>query len=702
MNKPVITKTVQSVCPHDCPSVCAINVDILENGHIGRVRGRTDQTYTAGVVCAKVARYEERIHHPNRLLKGKRRKGAKGEGHWQDISFDDGLDEIAEKFLQAEARHGPETVWPYFFAGTMGHVQRDGIDRLRHAKGYSGMYATFCTNMAWTGYVAGTGRLNGVDPREMVESDLIIIWGTNPVYTQVNVMTHVMKARKKRGAKLVAIDIYNNPTVQQADLGLVVRPGTDGALAAALMHILFRDGTADRAYMARYTDASPAFEEHLRDKTPEWAAAITGLTVADIETLGRMIGETDRTFFRLGYGFTRQRNGTVAMHAAASIAAVRGSWQYEGGGVFHNNAAIYHLNKRMITAHDLVDPATRVLDQSQIGRVLTGDREALCDGPPVTALMVQNSNPASVAPEQAKTLEGLAREDLFTFVHEQFMTETAEMADIVLPATMFLEHDDIYTGGGHTYLSFGGKALDAPGDCRPNHAVFKGLAERMGLDHPGFFMSEREHIDWMLLQSGWGGIGAIEETGFIDCKKSYEESHFLNGFGHKDGRFHFAPDWRAVTENIFKARLMGPHEDLPQFPDHWDVTENADEVHPFALSTSPARNFLNSSFNGTRTSLAKEERPTAFIHPDDAAELGIDNADVIELGNERGTTRVHAKVYDGIQPKTIIVEGIWANRFHISGTGINQLIGADQVAPAGGAAFHDARIWVKKISDSLN
>ncbi len=299
MNAPAKPELVHSVCPHDCPSTCALEIERVDANTIGRVRGAAANTYTAGVVCAKVARYAERAHHPDRLLYPQRRVGAKGQGRFERISWDDALDEVAEAFLKAEQKYGAETVWPYFYAGTMGLVMRDGIERLRHAKKYSRMYATFCTTLSFAGFIAGTGKLAGADPREMAKSDLVVIWGTNPVHTQVNVMTHATKARKERGAKIAVVDVYNNPSAQQADVFVCVRPGTDGALACAVMHVLFRDGYADWDYLNQYTDRPKEFEAHLKTRGPEWASKITGAPVAEIEAFAKLIGETKRTFLRL-------------------------------------------------------------------------------------------------------------------------------------------------------------------------------------------------------------------------------------------------------------------------------------------------------------------------------------------------------------------------------------------------------------------
>jgi anaerobic selenocysteine-containing dehydrogenase len=683
-----------SVCPHDCPSACSLEVEVIDGRTIGRVRGNKRQSYTDGVICAKVARYAERIHHPDRLLHPLRRTGPKGSGAFERISWDEALDEIARRFLSIEAEHGPEAVWPYYYAGTMGLVMRDGINRLRHAKRYSGQYSTICTTTAWTGFIAGTGKLAGPDPREMAKSDCVVIWGTNPVHTQVNVMHHAVKARKERGAKIVAIDIYRNATLDQADLALVLKPGTDGALACAVMHVLFRDGLADRDYLARFADAPEELEAHLATRTPEWAAAITGLSVADIEEFATLVGTRKKSFFRLGYGFARQRNGAVNIHAASCIPTVTGAWQYEGGGAFHSNSGIYKWRKGLIEGLDKIDRNVRQLDQSQIGRVLTGDAEALRQGGPVKALFIQNTNPVTVAPEQELVKRGFAREDLFTVVHEQFMTETAQMADIVLPATQFMEHDDLYQGGGHQHIMWGGKLVDPPGECRSNHEVICALAQRLGAEHRGFDMTPREIVDWTLQETGRGTLEELVANDFIDIQPDFETAHYLKGFGWRDGKFRFKPDWTKVPNS--NAGLVGPHEALPSLPDHWGVIEAADAEHPFRLATSPARNFLNSSFTETPTSQKKEGAPTLMLHPDDAAGLGIAAGDHVIVGNRRGTVELDAALFDGLVRGVVIAESIWPNGAHRGGRGINTITGADSPAPYGGAAFHDNKVWIRK------
>lgn len=666
---------------------------------MGRIKGSADNSYTAGVICAKVARYAERLYHPDRLMKPLVRKGGKGSGEWGDISWEAALDAIAENFVKAEQAHGAEAVWPYYYAGTMGLVQRDSIERLRHAKRYSGFFDSICTNTAWTGFVMGAGALRGPDPREMAASDCVVIWGTNAVATQVNVMTHAVRARKERGAKIVVIDIYDNPTMKQADLALKLRPGTDAALACAVMHVAFRDGHADRAYMAKYADDPAGLEAHLATRTPQWAAGITGLDVAEIEAFAALVGQTKKSFFRLGYGFTRSRNGAVAMHAALSIATVLGSWQYEGGGAFHSNSGIFRLRKSELMGLSYADPDIRALDQSQIGRILTGDAVALRHGGPVTAMLIQNTNPVNVAPEQRLVKQGFLRDDLFVAVHEQFMTDTAKLADIVLPATMFVEHDDIYRGGGQQHILLGPKLVEPPATVRTNLFVIEELAKRLGVaDKPGFGLTEQEHITRMLPAYDMDFDGLKEEK-WIDCQPDFETAHFAKGFGFPDGKFRFRPDWTGTPAPNRPPRALGafgPHEALPEFPDHVEIIETPDADHPFRLATSPARTFLNSSFTEMKSSREREGRPEVMIHPEDARANAIAEGDVVQLGNARGDIRLHAKVTDAVKPGVLIAEGIWPNSAHLDGEGINVLTGADPVAPYGGAAFHDNRVWLRR------
>ena len=680
-----------SVCPHDCPSTCALEVDVHDGARIGTVRGAKDNTYTAGVICAKVARYAERIHNPDRLTHPLLRTGPKGSGQFRRIGWDEALDRVAGAFAAATAQHGAESVWPYYFAGTMGLVQRDGINRFRHDLKYSRQHSTICSTPQEMGWLAGAGSHGGPDPREMAESDLIVMWGGNPVSTQVNVMTHVTRARKERGAAFVVIDPYRTPSAAAADLHLAVRPGTDAALACAVMHVAFRDGYADRAYMAEYADAPQRLEAHLASRGPAWASEITGLSVAEIEHFAALYCRTERALLRVGYGFARSRNGAVNLHAVTCLPTVTGKWKNKGAGAFWSNRGngIYHWNKTLIEGLDVVDPGIRRIDMSRIGAALTGDRSELGSGPQVHAMLIQNTNPAVVAPDSNRVRRGFLRDDLFVCVHEQFMTETAKLADVVLPATMFLEHDDLYGAGGHTHIQIGPKLIEPPGECRANHDVLVGLATRLGATHRGFQMTAMEIADETLRASGWPGAAEVIAAKWIDAVDTFERSHYLTGFGHKDKRFRFAPDWAA----------LGPHsKGMPELPDFWATTDLATEDHPFRLVAAPARNFLNTSFTETPTSRKREGRPVALIHVDDASRLGIEDGGRVLLGNRQGEVVLDARIVTGQQPGTVVVESIWPNADFSGGMGINVLIGDTPIAPNGGAAFHDTAVWMRSMA----
>ena len=690
-SEPVILK---SACPHDCPSACALEVERLSPTRIGKVRGGRHFDYTDGAICAKVARYAERIHHPDRLTQPLKRKGEKGRGTFIPISWEDALDEIAEAFEKASARFGSEAVWPYHSGGTMGVVQRWGLDRLRHAMRYSGEKTTICIGPSEPGWRAGVGRLEGTDPRAIADADLIVVWGGNPVSTQVNLMRHIQAARRERGARLMVVDCYRTPTVEKADLPVILRPGTDGALACALMCVMLEEGLADEAFLEEYTDFGDDVRGHLLSRTPAWAAAITGVDEATIRRLGRIIGETKRAFFRLGFGFTRSRNGAANMHAVTALPAISGAWSHPGGGAFFLNLDNWALDTTVVHGLDVKDETVRVLDQSRIGSVLTGDPQALLGGPPVAAMLMQNANSANVAPESGLVRRGLSRGDLFLAVHEQFMTATAMYADVVLPAAMSFEYDDIYYGLGHTAITFGPRLLERYAECRTNHEVVCGLAERLGIDHPGFRLSARALIDRTLRDSGIGSIEDLERDGYVERPPQIGQGDGWTGFPNSDGRFRFRPDWAAQQMPGWQLSARP----MPKVVDYWDRIEHATDRTPLRLVAPPARMFLNTSFTQSPSSRAHESRPSAILHPHDAHTLSIEEGQRIALGNDRGEVLLHARLSESALPGTVIAEGIWPSEDHVGGVGINQLIGSDPVLPAGGVAFHDTAVWVRAMA----
>lgn len=677
----------RAVCPHDCPSACALDVERLDAQTIGRVRGGK-MPYTDSVVCAKVARYAERVHHPERLTQPLRRCGPKGSGQFEPVSWEVALDTVAQRISAAVAAYGPETVWPYHYAGTMGLVQRGALRRLGNLAGWSRQRETFCIALSDAGWLAGAGAKRGVDTREVVDADLVVIWGGNPVHTQVHFMTWVAKARRARGTKLVVIDPYRTATAEKADLHLAPRPGTDAALACAVMHVLLAEDLADRAYLARYTDFSPELEAHLATRTPQWAEQITGIPAEQIVAFARLYGRTPRSFLKLCHGFTRQRNGAAAMHAASCLPAMTGAWQHPGGGALYGQSALYGLNTAFINGYDVTPAHGRILDMSRIGAVLTGEAHDLGNGAPVTAMLIQNTNPAVVAPESARVRAGLLREDLFVCVHEQFMTDTARYADIVLPATTFLEHDDLYTASGHTFMQVSRQIIAPQAQARENHWVISQLAQRLGIHHAAFDMTAWQVVDRVLHDSGRPGADALHAMGWLDCALPFEQAHFLEGFGHADKRFHFAPDW---------AQRGTDPQKMPRFPDQMAVIEEADATHPFRLVAAPARHFLNSTFTETPSSQRFEGRPTALLHAAAAERLGIHEGDVVRLGNARGSLRIHARVAAGeMRENTVVVESQWPGAAFLDGLGINTLVGAEPGFPNAGAAFHDTAVWIER------
>ena len=683
---------IRTACPHDCPSACALEVERLSRTRIGRIRGAANLPFTAGVVCEKVGRYAERVHHPDRLTHPMRRIGAKGEGKFERISWDEALDTTAAAFDNAAKTIGAESVWPYHSGGTLGIVQRFGMERLSRLLGYSGMKGTICVTPGVSGWQAGVGAQRGADPVEIEATDLIVVWGGNPVHTNVNLMNHIQKARKTNGAKLVVVDVYRTSTMAAADIGIVLNPGTDGALACAMMQVMLAEGMADETFLAELTDFDTDVRTHLAERTPEWAAEITGIPAAEIRAFARLYGRTAKSFLRLGVGFTRSRNGASNMHAVSCLPAITGAWRHKGGGAFFASFDIWNLDTTLAHAADLADNVTRVLDQSRIGAVLCGDEGALAGGPPVKAMLIQNSNTAMVAPDSATVRRGLSREDLFVCVHEHFMTPTARYADILLPAAMFLELDDIYMGWGHTALTIGPRVLDDHAECRSNLDVVNALAKRLGSDHPSVSMSSETLVDATLQASKNVSLADAAKQGWIECGPAFDEAHFLTGFPHPDGRFRFKPDWAAI----------GPyHDGMPSMPEHWAATDTIDADRPLRLVTPPSRTYLNTSFSETPGSRKREGRPTALVHPQDAAELGIADGGKIRIGNRKGEVSLHAKISDAAKPGVVISEGVWPDAAFEGGIGINLLIDATPVPPAGGAAFHDTAIWLKAAAEAI-
>lgn len=676
-----------SVCPHDCPSACALEVEKLDEYTIGKVRGAKANDYTKGVICSKVANYAERIHHRERLNEPLKRVGKKGSGDFISISWDEALDRIADEFKTASDDFGAESVWPYYYAGTMGLVQRDGIIRLQNAAGYSGMLKSYCTLIAYTGWTAGVGAVRGADPREIANSDLIVIWGCNAVATQINLMKHVALAQRERGATLVVVDPCRTGTARKADIHLALKPGTDGALAAAMMHVAFRDGYADQDYMQRMSDDPQGLKTSLANKTPQWAANITGLPVEQIEQIASLYGKTKRSFIRLGIGFSRSRNGASNVHAVSCLPVVTGAWQHAGGGALLATSAIFSgIDKSLIEGTKLAKSPTRVLDMARLGAILKGDKTDLKGGPPVKAMLIQSTNPMAVAPDLQAVREGFEREDLFVCVHEQFMTDTARMADIVLPATASVEHHDVYTSYGQTYLQLAEPVIKPHPNTRSNHEVICAIAQRLGFVDESFKMSAQQLIEKTLANSPYPSYQQLQKSKWFDSAKLDIDFNFSQGFDWPDKKFRFKADWSTVGEHT---------HGMPSWPDHWDVTRSISSETPFRLTTPPARRFLNSSFTQSLSSTSKEGRPFLRMHPTDAKFSQLQDGQKVMIGNSLGRVTLHLQITSDVLIGHLEARGVWPADAHIGKIGINSLISAQAVQPAGGVSYHDAAVWVQ-------
>ncbi len=465
-----------SVCPHDCPSACALEVTV-DDGRIVDVVGDRAHPFTRGVICGKVHDYAERVYSPLRILHPMRRVGPKGTAEFERISWEEAIEEIAHRFTRVIAQWGGEAILPFSYAGTLGRIQYYAGHPLFHALGASQLDRTICTATAYAGWRATLGVVAGNDSEQMVGSDLVVLWGINAAYTHINLMTLVKEARS-RGARIVCIDPYRTRTARQADQHLMIRSGTDGALALGLMHVLIREDLLDHGYIERATLGFEALREHVRAYPPERVAAITGLSADAIVDLARIYGRTKASYLRVGIGLSRHENGGMTCRAIACLPALTGAYAHPHGGALLGSSGTFGPGDTVLERRDLLpSPPPRTINMVQLGRALT-DPDLR---PPVMALYVYNSNPAAVCPNSSLVLEGLAREDLFTVVHEQVQTDTADYADLLLPATTSMEHTDVYRSFGHLYLQLAEPVIPPRGEARTNWEVFGELARAMGM-----------------------------------------------------------------------------------------------------------------------------------------------------------------------------------------------------------------------------
>lgn len=672
---------VRGACPHDCPDTCAL-LTTVENGRATKVQGNPAHRPTDGVLCTKVSRYAERTYHTERLLTPLKRSGPKGAGQFVPVSWDEALDDIAAK-LQKIAGHNPEAVLPYSYAGTMGLVQGEAMaGRFFHKLGASLLDRTICASAGAEALTQTLGNKVGMKVEFFAESKLIVIWGSNAIGSNLHFWRLAQEA-KRQGAKLVCIDPRKTETAEKCQVHLALRPGTDAALALALMHELIVHDWLDHDYIAQHTSGWDALRERALQWPPERAAQVCGLPVAQITELARDWGQTKPAAIRLNYGMQRVRGGGNAVRAIACLPALTGAWRHRAGGVLLSSSGHFPVRRSALQRPDLLGARQpRTINMSTIGDDLLRPASPAF-GPAIQALVVYNSNPVAVAPESGKVVQGFAREDLFTVVLEHFQTDTADYADYILPATTQLEHWDIHTSYGHTDVLLNRPAIAPVGQSRTNTDIFRALAARMGFDEPCF-----TDDDLTLCRTAIGDesdFAQLLEHGFASLPVP-DAPFAQGGFPTASGRCEF-----------FSARLAAMGQDgLPNHVANYEVPAATDR-YPLAMISPPARNFLNSTFVNVTSLRAVEVEPLLEIHADDATSRGIASGDVVKVFNDRGEYHCKAKVSDRARPGVVHGLGIWWRKFGLNGTNVNQLTSQHLTDMGRAPVFYDCAVEVARL-----
>src|SRR5437870_71645 len=598
---------IRSVCPHDCPDTCAMLVELDASGRAVRVKGDPENPYTHGGLCVKVAHYEKRTYHKDRLLYPMKRAGRKGKGKFERISWDEALETITAR-LKAITEQNPQSILPYSYAGTMGLLQGGSMDRrFFHRLGASLLDRTICSTAGMFGMRYTVGASVGTNPETVDQAKYILIWGSNIITSNIHLWRYMLKARS-RGAKIVTIDPLRTRTGEQSDEHIPIMPGTDGALALGMMHIILRDALQDQDYIDRYTLGFDELKARVREYPPSRVARITGISEDTIERITHEYATNSPAFIRVNYGLQRHAGGGMAVRNIFCLPALLGSWRYPGGGAMLSTSGFFPFKYAVLERPDLIQGQPRTINMSRLGEALTRAN------PPVRAMVVYNTNPGAVAPDQQRVLEGLRREDLFTVVLEHFQTDTADYADILLPATTQLEHLDIHRAYGHTYAMLNTPAIQPLGESRPNTEIFRLLAVRMGFDDACFKDSDddlvRQSLDGLnggitfeeLQEKGWASLG-VGDAPFAEGK-----------FPTPSGKCEFYSERLKDLDPL--PTYIPPREDRLSNP-------SLAERFPLALISPPARHFLNSTF--VNLFVEKEVGPTLEIHPVDAKPRHIED-----------------------------------------------------------------------------
>lgn len=665
----------------------------VEDGRAVDLRGDKDHPFTRGFLCQKMARYLDRVASPDRLLYPLRRVGPKGADQFKRITWDEALGLIADRFQSiAASAHGPQAILPYSYFGTMGKLQSSGLDRrFFHRLGASQLDRTICASAGSLAYeyTVGRGRL-GADPMAVTDCRLILNWGSNTVHTNSHLWSLMIEARKRNHAAIVTIDPHRSDTAARSDWHIQPRPGTDAALALGMMHVIWRDGLQDQDYLDRGTVGADLLRQRaLEDYPPERVAAITGVDVETITKLARRYATESPALIRLNYGLQRHGGGGMAVRAIACLPALVGAWRHPGGGVFLSSSGVYDWNADGLARPDLAPPGTRTINMNQLDLALAGE----LPGPPIQALYVYNSNPAAVAPNGVKVRAGLMRDDLFTVVHEQVATDTVAYADVVLPATMQIEHLDIHGSYGHHFVMLNTPAIDPPGECRSNSAVFRALAEPMGFE-PELFPDD-ESLIREALDGGPSleGITLERLRSEPSLRLNFPERHapFANGdFPTPSGKCELYSERMRLDGLDPLPTYIPPHEDPQTRPE-------LAARFPLQLLSPPRPQFLNSTFAGSESHREQAGEPTIELARSDAQDRGLDAGQWVEIFNDRGSFRARVVLADSVRPGVAVALGCYWNRLCPGGVNVNATTSSALTDMGGGATFFDNLVEVRTV-----
>lgn len=690
---------VIAVCPHDCPDTCGMVVTV-EQGRAVALRGDAQHPFTRGFLCQKVARYLERVYHPERLQYPLRRVGPKGSGRFERIGWPEAIATIAQKFRDiAQSPDGPQAILPYSYAGTMGLLQGSSLDRrFFHRLGASLLARTICATAGVAGCDITLGTRAFLDPDSVRHSRYIINWGSNTSVTNMHLWA-IMHQARKAGARIVTIDPFQCRTAARSDWWLPIRPGTDAALALGMMHILWRDGLQDEDYLRRYClGAEQLRQRALQDYPPEKVAAITGLAAADIEKLAHEYAAHTPAFIRVNYGLQRHHGGGMAVRTITCLPAITGAWRVPGGGAFLSTSKTYPFNHAALERPDLIRPGTRTINMVQLAEALLGD----VPGPPVRALYVYNANPAAVCPDQSRVLRGLRREDLFTVVHEQFQTDTADYADIVLPATTQLEHFDLHGSYGHLYVQVNEPAIAPLAEAKSNNEVFRLLARTLDFEPELFAVSDEQLAEEALrpvsagrypLPSAFEGITLerLRREGALRLNLPVDYAPFAEGhFGTPSGKCElYSP--RMAQQGLDPLPTYTPPSEDPQ------TQPELAARYPLQLLSPPAPAFLNSTFVNIGSLRAQAGEPTLEMHPSDATPRQIQHGQWVRIFNERGSFVARASVGATVKAGVVVSQGVWWNRYTSDGVNCNTTTSSRLTDLGAGATFFDNLVQVEPL-----